>query len=263
MEVALITLFFLLGSAVGSFLNVCMDRLPADRSLLRPASHCDSCQHPLSVSDLVPIFSYLWLRRRCRYCQAALPRRPFWVELGSAGLFAFGYWYYGLSLDLAVIIFYCCLFIVLAVIDLEHGLILNKIVYPAAVVALVISAFYPPSGIIDLALGWPWFGLVNSVTGGAIGLIFFLLPALIYPEGMGWGDIKMAGLIGLVTGSGLVLFALLIGIILGGLVAGILLLLKVRGWREAIPFGPFLSVGTIAILLWGSDIINWYLGLFF
>lgn len=262
MEVALIIIFFLFGSAVGSFLNVCMDRLPVGRSLLRPPSHCDSCQHPLSVKDLVPIFSYLLLRRRCRYCQASLPCRLFWVELGSAVLFAFGYWYYGLGLDLAVILFYCCLFVVLAVIDLEHGLILNKIVYPTAVLALLISVFYPPVGILDLPLEWPWFGLVNSFTGGAIGLVFFLLPALIYPEGMGWGDIKMAGLIGLVTGSGLVLFALLSGIILGGLVAGLLLLLKVRGWREAIPFGPFLSVGTIAALLWGSVIVNWYLGLF-
>jgi len=182
------------------------------------------------------------------------------VEIGSGFLFAFTYWYYGLSVDFAVIAFYGCLFIVLGIIDLEHELILDKIVYPAAVVALIISVFRPPPGIIDVPL--PWLGIVNSVIGGAIGFVFLLIPALIYPKGMGWGDVKMAGLIGLVTGSQLVLVALLMGTILGGLVGGVLLLLKIKKRKETIPFGPFLSLATMAILLWGSGILNWYLGLF-
>ena len=262
MEVILIVVSALFGSAIGSFLNVCIDRLPTGRSLLRPPSHCETCQHPLSPKDLIPVFSYLWLRRRCRYCHAPIPSRPFWVEVGSAFLFAFTYWHYGLSVDFAVVAFYGCLFIVLGVIDLEHELILNKIVYPAAVVALVISIFRPPPGIIDISLPWPLLGMVNGVIGGAIGFVFLLIPLLIYPKGMGWGDVKMAGLIGLVTGSRLVLVALLMGVILGGLVAGILLLLKIKKRKEAIPFGPFLSLATMATLVWGSGILNWYLGLF-
>jgi len=260
MEVILTVVFALFGSAIGSFLNVCIDRLPTGRSLLYPPSHCETCQHPLSPKDLIPVFSYLWLRRRCRYCYAPIPSRPFWVEIGSGFLFAFTYWYYGLSVDFAVIAFYGCLFIVLGIIDLEHELILDKIVYPAAVVALIISVFRPPPGIIDVPL--PWLGIVNSVIGGAIGFVFLLIPALIYPKGMGWGDVKMAGLIGLVTGSQLVLVALLMGTILGGLVGGVLLLLKIKKRKETIPFGPFLSLATMAILLWGSGILNWYLGLF-
>jgi len=260
MEVILTIVFALFGFAIGSFLNVCIDRLPTGRSLLYPPSHCETCQHPLSPKDLIPVFSYLWLRRRCRYCQAPIPRRPFWVELGSGFLFAFTYWHYGLSIDFAVIAFYCCLFIVLGVIDLEHELILDKIVYPAAVVALIISVFRPPPGIIDVSL--PWLGIVNSVIGGAIGFTLLLIPALIYPRGMGWGDVKMAGLIGLIIGSRLVLVALLMGVILGGLVAGALLLLKIKKRKEAIPFGPFLSLATMVTLIWGSDILNWYLGLF-
>lgn len=262
MEVILTIVSALFGSAIGSFLNVCIDRLPTGRSLLRPPSHCETCQHPLSPKDLIPVFSYLWLRRRCRYCHAPIPSRPFWVEVGSAFLFAFTYWHYGLSVDFAVVAFYGCLFIVLGVIDLEHELILNKIVYPAAVVALVISIFRPPPGIIDILLPWPLLGMVNGVIGGAIGFVFLLIPLLIYPKGMGWGDVKMAGLIGLVTGSRLVLVALLMGVILGGLVAGILLLLKIKKRKEAIPFGPFLSLATMATLVWGSGILNWYLGLF-
>ena len=262
MEVILTIVSALFGSAIGSFLNVCIDRLPTRRSLLYPPSHCETCQHPLSPKDLIPVLSYLWLRRRCRYCHAPIPSRPFWVEVGSAFLFAFTYWHYGLSVDFAVVAFYGCLFIVLGVIDLEHELILNKIVYPVAVVALVISIFRPPPGIIDISLPWPLLGMVNGVIGGAIGFVFLLIPLLIYPKGMGWGDVKMAGLIGLVTGSRLVLVALLMGVILGGLVAGILLLLKIKKRKEAIPFGPFLSLATMATLIWGSGILNWYLGLF-
>ena len=260
MEVILIVVSALFGSAIGSFLNVCIDRLPTGRSLLYPPSHCETCQHPLSPKDLIPVFSYLWLRRRCRYCQASIPRRPFWVEVSTGFLFAFTYWHYGLSIDFAVIAFYGCLFIVLGVIDLEHELILDKIVYPAAVVALIISVFRPPPGIIDVSL--PWLGIVNSVIGGAIGFTLLLIPALIYPKGMGWGDVKMAGLMGLIIGLRLILVALFMGVILGGLVAGALLLLKIKKRKEAIPFGPFLSLATIATLLWGSDILNWYLGLF-
>ncbi len=260
MEVVLTVVFALLGTAIGSFLNVCTDRLPAGKSVVHTPSHCDACQHPLSPKDLVPVFSYLWLRRRCRYCQAHIPQRIFWVEIGSGFLLAFLYWYYGLSVEFAVIAFYCYLFIVLMVIDLEHKLILNKITYPAAAVALIISVLIPSIGSTDVSL--PWSEIANGAIGGATGLVFLLIPALIYRGGMGWGDVKMAALIGLVTGFPLVFVALLMGVILGGLVAGILLLLKIKKRKEAIPFGPFLSLATIATLLWGNDILNWYLGFF-
>jgi len=243
-------IFGLFGIAVGSFLNVVIDRLPAGQSLLHPASHCPACQHRLVPKDLIPVFSYLWLHGRCRYCRAPIPQRVLWVELGTGLMFAFTSWHYGLSVEFAVTIFYCCLFIVLMVIDLEHKLILNKIVYPAAVVALIIDVVLPQPGIVYGAMG------------GAIGFVLLLIPALIYRGGMGWGDVKMAALVGLVIGFPLVFVALFLGIVLGGLVAGILLLLKIKKRKEPIPFGPFLSLAAITTLLWGSDILNWYLGLF-
>jgi len=267
MEVTLTFIFALLGIAIGSFLNVCIDRLPAGKSLIRPPSYCDACNQRISTRDLIPVFSYLWLRGRCRYCQVRIPQRVFWVELGSGLLFAFLYYYwyrhYGLNVaEFAVIAFYCCLFIVIGIIDLEHKIILNKMVYPAAVAALVISAFLPQSGLLNLP--WPdaLSGIVNSIIGGAIGFLILFIPAIINPRGMGWGDVKMAGLIGLVTGSKLVFAALFLGIIVGGLIAASLLLLKVKKRKELIPFGPFLSLATIATLLWGGDILNWYLALF-
>jgi len=263
--------FALFGTTIGSFLNVCIDRLPTGESLIfYPRSHCATCQHPLSAKDLIPVFSYLWLRGHCHYCQAHIPRRLLLVEISSGLLFALSYWCYGLSAQFAVTALYCCLFLVLGVIDLEHKLILNKIVYPAAVVALIISIFLPQPGIISIFLpqpgitdiSLPWPEIVNGTIGGAVGLVFLLIPALISKGGMGWGDVKMAALIGLVTGFPLVLVALLLGIISGGLVAGMLLLLKIKKRKDAIPFGPFLSLATIATLLWGSEILNWYLGIF-
>jgi len=258
MEAFLIVIFVLVGMTVASFLNVCIDRLPANESLIFPASHCSSCQRRLAAKDLIPVFSYLWLRGRCRYCQAQIPRRILWVELGTGLLFGYLYWHYGLSAELAIAAFYSCLFIVLMVIDLERGLILNKIVYPAMVVALLLSTF---SSIFlpDIEIV-PFIG--RAAIGGGIGLVVFFLIVIISRGGMGWGDVKLAALIGLVTGFPLVIVALFIGIILGGVVAVILLALKIKKSKETIPFGPFLSLAAIATLLWGNSIISWYQGLF-
>ncbi len=269
MEVVWIVLFALLGMVVASFLNVCIDRLPAGESLLFPASRCASCHRRLAIKDLIPVFSYLWLRGRCRYCQAPITKRILWVEIGTGILFAYLYWYYGLSAELAVTAFYFCLFIILMVIDLEHGLILNKVVYPSMAVALVISVFLPPSkvvypsGTVALLINTflPQPGIVQAAIGGGIGLGLFLLIVLISRGGMGWGDVKMAALIGIVTGY-LVSVALLLAVIFGGLVAVILLLLKIKRRKEGIPFAPFLSLGAMVTLLFGGNILNWYLGLF-
>lgn len=240
--------FFLLGTAVGSFLNVCIDRLPLGMSIISPPSHCPSCQHRLSTKDLIPVFSYLWLKGKCRYCQAPIPRRLLWVEIGNGILFAFLYWHYGMSWQLAIAIFYFCLFLVLMVIDLEQGIIPNKIVYPGMVASLIISMVAEP-------------GIIKAAIGGSIGLMLLLIPALIYKGGMGWGDVKMAGLMGLVTGFPLIFVALFLAVTTGGLTAGLLLLLRLKQRRGSIPFAPFLTVATMATLLWGNNILNWYLGL--
>jgi len=254
MESIWIAVFALLGVAIGSFLNVCIDRLPAHQSLVFPASHCTSCQRRISLKDLIPVFSYLWLRGRCRYCQAPIPKRLLWVEIGTGAILAFLYWHYGFGIELAVGAFYFCLFIVILVIDLEHHLILNKVVYPSIIVALALSVFLPELDSVP--------SVASAAAGGAIGLGLFLLITVVSRGGMGWGDVKMAALIGLVTGFPLILVALLLAVILGGLVAWIMILLKVRSRKQSIPFGPFLALATMVTLLWGSDILNWYLGFF-
>jgi len=255
-EILLIFLFALLGLAVGSFLNVCIDRLPQNESIVNPPSHCSVCQHKLAGKDLIPLFSYLRLRGRCRYCQAAIPRRLFWVELATALIFALLCWHYGLSVVLGVMAFYACLFIIIFVIDLEHGLILNKVVYPGMVVALLL-ALLPQAGLAQ----WTVTGVADAALGGGIGFGIFLLIALVSRGGMGWGDVKLAALIGLATGFPLVFFAIIMGAILGGIVAVVLVIAKKRKRRETIPFGPFLALAAMITLLWGNNILEWYLGL--
>jgi len=242
--------FALVGIAIGSFLNVCIDRLPEGKSLLRPASHCPACQRRLAAKDLIPVLSYLWLRGRCRYCRAPIPQRLLWVELGTGLMFAFLWWWYGLTPELGIMSFYFCLLTLILVVDLERGLILNKVVYPATAIALIIAVFTPNPGII------------KALIGGGLGLGIMLLLALLYRGGIGWGDVKMAGLLGVMVGFPSVLVALLLAVVGGGLVAAILLAFKVRGKKEAIAFGPFLSLATMLTLIWGQDLITWYLDFF-
>jgi leader peptidase (prepilin peptidase) / N-methyltransferase len=255
-EIVLTLLFGLLGLITGSFLNVCIDRLPQNKSIVRPPSHCDACQHRLAIIDLIPVLSYLRLRGRCRYCQARVPQKMLWVELATGLIFAYLYRRYGLSPELAVMIFYSCLFIVVFLIDLEHGLILNRVVYPAMVVALLL-AIHP----------WPWLtqviqpGIASAALGGAVGFVIFLLIAIISRGGMGWGDVKLVGLIGLATGFPLVLFSIVLGAILGGIVAVALVIARKRTFKQTLPFGPFLALAAMIALLWGSSLLNWYLGL--
>jgi leader peptidase (prepilin peptidase)/N-methyltransferase len=262
MEVFLIVIFAVLGLAIGSFLNVCIDRLPGNKSIVLPPSHCEACQHKLAARDNIPVFSYLVLRGRCRYCRAHIPQRIFWVELSTAVIFALLAWHYGLSAELGVMAFYASLFTIIFVIDLEQGLILNKVVYPGMIVAFLLSL-----------LPHSWLGqetwlttviqpsIASAALGGAIGFVLFLVIALLSRGGMGWGDVKLAGLIGLATGFPMVFVAIIMGAILGGIVAVIMLITRRRTSKGMIPFGPFLAAMAMVTLLWGTNILKWYLGL--
>ena len=178
------------------------------------------------------------------------------MELATALIFALLYWHYGLSPALGIMAFYACLFIVIFFIDLEQGLILNKVIYPGMVVSLLL-AIYP----------WPWLTqsigmrVAYAALGGGIGFAIFLLIAIVSRGGMGWGDVKLAALIGLATGFPLVFLAIIMGAILGGIVAVALVVAKKRKRRETIPFGPFLALATMVTLLWGNNILSWYLRL--
>jgi leader peptidase (prepilin peptidase)/N-methyltransferase len=259
MTILWLVFFFMIGAAIGSFINVIADRLPEGKSVVSPPSHCSECQYEIPASNNIPIISYLWLRGHCRNCGASMPQRLLWVELGTAILFAFLYWHYGLGWELALVAFYCCLFISLLLIDLEHRILPNKLVYPGIIIALVIASLgsifgFEPSDIVGRGFRL-W--IVDAAVGGGIGFGILFVIAIISRGGMGWGDVKLAALIGLITGFPLVILAIFFAVIGGGLTAAILLLAKLKSRKDAIPFGPFLSIAAMVTLFWGSNILNW------
>lgn len=257
-------IFFIFGASLGSFFNVVIDRLPQGGSLLFPSSHCPECNRSLAKKDMFPVLSYLLLKGRCRYCGSSIPIRILYVELGTGLLFALLYLYYGLTWELALTIVYSGIFIVLSVVDLEQKILPNKIVYPGIVLAFAVACFGTILGFQPLAIAQFGFSLwiVDAVIGAIAGFVLLFIVAMIFRGGMGWGDVKLAGMIGMIVGFPLIFVSLFIAIILGGVVACFLLLTRIKKRKETIPFGPFLAAATIIILLWGDVILKWYLGYF-
>ena len=253
-------LAFAMGASVGSFLNVVADRLPSGRSLVHPRSYCESCQRSLGSVDLLPVLSYLWLKGKCRHCSAAIPLRLVWVEVATGGLFTLVFARYGIGIEFIVVCVSVSFLVAVALIDLEYGLILNRMVYPTIVVLLALAPFWTQLGLSRALLGNSGMvaSLFNSLLAGVGAFLLFLIIMLAYPRGMGGGDVKLAGLLGLLVGYPGVLVTLWIAVISGGVVAVGLLVLRKRGRKDAMPFGPFLALGAVAALLAGSDIVSRY-----
>lgn len=260
-------LLFILGLVVGSFLNVCIDRIPRSESLLHPPSHCDVCGRALARRDLVPVLSYLWLGGRCRYCRAAISWRLPAVEVATGVLFAGMGLATGLGLRLLPGLIYGSLFLVILVVDLERQIIPNQIVYLALPVCWILSVFWTPSEAARNTLGFfqvlsqggdTSLALGQSLAGGLAAFLVMLVPFRLNPEGMGAGDVKLAALVGVVTGFPLGFLALLLSFVGGGLVGAALLLSGAKGRKEPIPFGPFLAVGAMVALVWGDPLAAWY-----
>lgn len=259
MAYALLALLF--GASVGSFLNVVADRLPKGQSLLLPPSHCPACGRVLAPWELAPVLSYLALRGRCYRCHARIPLRVLAVEL-TLGLLAFYLWQtHGASPASLVLFVYAATLVLLAVIDLERGIILDLLVYPGLALTLVLSPWWGHLGLERGFLGSssPAYIFLGSLAGGALAAgLFAAIILASRGTGMGWGDPKMAGLIGLVAGVPGAVVALQAAIISGGIAAVILLALRRRGRKDSMPFGPFLALGGIAALFWGEALWDWY-----
>jgi leader peptidase (prepilin peptidase)/N-methyltransferase len=247
MDVAVAAFFLVPGLAVGSFLNVLAARLPLRRSVVHPGSACMSCGTEIRWYDNVPLLSYALLRGRCRSCGARIGLRYPAVELVTALLVAGSVLAFGLTLDAAVAAFFCVALVAVSATDLEHRIIPNKIVLPAAVVVLAAQTASHASP--EWALG----------ALGASGFLF--VAALAYPAGMGMGDVKLALLMGAMLGR-TVSVALMLGMI-AALLPGIVLLAKhgQKARKMGIPFGPFLALGSVVALFWGHTVLDAYLRL--
>jgi len=247
MDVAVAAFFLAPGLAVGSFLNVLAARLPLQRSVVHPGSACMSCGTEIRWYDNVPLLSYALLRGRCRSCGAGIGLRYPAVELTTALLVAGCVLAFGLTADAAVAAVFCVALVAVSATDLEHRIIPNKIVLPAAVVVLAAQTALHPSP--EWALG----------ALGASGFLF--VAALAYPAGMGMGDVKLALLMGAMLGR-TVGVALMLGMI-AALLPGIVLLAKhgQKARKMGIPFGPFLALGSVVALFWGHAVLDAYLRL--
>ena len=253
-------LIFFIGASVGSFINVVADRLPNGESLVTPPSHCPICNTRLKPLELIPVLSYLWLRGKCHYCGVHIPGRLVVVEVVAGALFLAVYFQFGLSVAALVIAVITAFLLAVAVIDLEHGLILDKMTAPAAVAALALAPFWPAMGITRTFFGNSGMmgSLANSALVGVGAFLFFLIIFLIYPGGMGLGDVKLAGVLGLLVGYPAILVAIWLSTVIAGALAVLLLLLRVRGRKDALPFGSFLAGGAYVVLLALSTLLDWY-----
>lgn len=271
----MVLLYGLIGLCVGSFLNTVIDRAPERQSLLHPPSHCANCGRRLSLLELVPVLGYLVVRGRCRTCGVRIPSRVLWVELASCLLFAFLWHTYGLSLGLLMSTVYACFLLVILVIDLERRLVLNVVVLPAiglALVAVVLEWVVLPRflhyGFLGLLLGMDRAGLslaglsaISHLLGGVAAFLILLLVRTLAPSGMGAGDVKLAAFVGLVTGFPGAVMTVLGSFVLGGVVALALLLSGKARRKTPVPFAPFLVVAALVVMVYGDELVWWYMGL--
>ncbi|MGB9619373.1 MAG: prepilin peptidase [Armatimonadota bacterium] len=266
---------FVYGTVVGSFLNVCICRLPEDQSIISPPSHCPRCNTRLKWVDLVPLFSFLLLGRKCRYCGEPISWRYFFVELATGALFAATWLRYGLSVDFFVYAAFMSALIVAFAVDMDLFIIPDQVSIAGVVLGLARDLAYWVGGNLDLLeIPLPWtdriLPVIPSVAGIVVcGGIFYLIAYVSYfafrpkdpkelenYEGaMGGGDVKLAAAIGAVLGVVPALASFLIAVVLGSVFGVAIVVAKSVGerkgmpWRTEIPFGPYLVAGAVTVIL--------------
>ena len=245
----LIVLLF--GAVIGSFLNVCIYRLPREESVAWPSSHCPTCRKPIAVYDNIPIVSYLFLHGRCRACQSPISFRYPLVEAANAMGYVGVFWMFDFT---AVACFYAALVSALIVVtgtDLSHTMIPDVVTLPGIIVGLLGAALILPITVVDSLMG-------ILVGGGILWFLAWISPYVFGKEGMGGGDIKLMAMVGAFLGWQPALLAIMIGSLLGSLVGGGLIVTGARRREQYIPFGPFLAIGSLLALLFHQPLFEWY-----
>lgn len=244
----------LYGLVIGSFLNVVIWRVPRHESIVRPPSHCPGCDNKIANRDNVPVISWLLLRGHCRNCGTAIsPRYPA-IEIFTAVLFAAVGARFAHSWALPAYLVLAGALVALSVIDLEHYILPSRILYPVDGAAVVLLA-------AASAAQHEWGAFGRAALGGLVAFAVFYVIHVVSPRGMGFGDVRLAFLLGLCLGWlgwGEVAGGLFAGFLYGALVGMALIAVKSRSRRQQIPFGPFLAAGTMTFVLFGVPIVDWY-----
>lgn len=268
-EIFTYILSFIFGTVIGSFLNVCIYRLPKEESIVYPGSHCTSCNEPISFYNNIPILSYLFLRGKCSKCNSKISFRYPLVEILTGLLFLATVWSFGLSIETFFYLIFISALIPITFIDLEHMIIPNVITYPGIIVGILYNALKTDWGyglelINNFSLGiQSFFSLLSEVPildsifgvilgGGILLLIAYVYEAVKKRQGMGMGDVKLLAMIGAFFGWEGVLFVIFLGSILGSVI-GISIIIAKRGdLKYALPFGPFLSIAAVIYIFTGG-----------
>lgn len=244
----------LLGLAVGSFLNVVIYRVPRKESVVKPRSRCPGCGTTLAAKDNIPVVSWLLLKGRCRTCGEPISIRYPLVELLTATLFVVTAVRLGVDAALPAFLVVVAGLVAISAVDLERFIVPNRILYPTLFIAA-------PLLLLAAAIDSDWEGVKTAAIGGAIGFLVLFVIHMVSPAGMGFGDVRLAGLIGMATGwlsVGHVAVALFLGFAVAAVVGIALMALGLKGRKDKLPFGPFLATGAMLAILFGGPIIEWY-----
>lgn len=260
MEPLFVVFAFVFGTMIGSFLNVCIYRLPLGQSVAFPGSHCGACQKPVRWHDNVPILSYLLLGGKCRDCKTGFSQQYLWIEALTGAIFVLFYVRFGISAGSLLLLAFTLAMLVQTMIDFKHKIIPDVITLPGIVIGLAGSALVPAlHGQADWRGGlWQAFlGLL--VGGGFLYALAVIAEFVLKKEAMGGGDVKLLAMIGAFLGIPGVAWTLFAGSFSGAIVGGFYRAVKKE---EQIPFGPFLGAAAVAYIFFGETVINWYFGAF-
>ncbi|KOF11792.1 prepilin peptidase [Planococcus glaciei] len=239
--------FSIFGLVFGSFYNVVGLRVPKDESIAFPPSHCTKCDRQLTALDLVPVFSYLFLRGRCRSCGEKIHWVYPLMEAITAALFAISFWQLGFQPELIIALIFVSLLVIITVSDIAYMLIPDKVLLPVGIVLLALRLFIP----LD-----PWW---DALLGAAVGFGILLLIAIVSKGGMGGGDIKLFFVIGLVLGTSGTLMTLFFASLIGAIAGIVQLRVLNKDRKTPVPFGPSIALGSVITYFWGDALLNWYM----
>lgn len=254
-------IIFIFGAVIGSFLNVCIYRIPRNKSIIKPNSFCPHCEKPIQFYDNIPIVSYLILGGKCRNCGVKISKRYPLIELLTAVLYLIFFRKLGLTFELFVTLFFVTLLIAVAFIDLEFKIIPDILSIGGLIAGLIVAVFRPMFLYLDPKFGFfdALFGVLAG--GGVLFIIAYGYQLITKREGMGGGDIKLLAMIGAFIGLKGSIFSLIAGSLLGTIVGIPLMLIKKQDAKYAIPFGPFLSGGAVLFLFLGDSFIHEFLNI--